>query len=173
MARLRSYNSSIQLVGLGGAGANIIEAFINHRGYLLPLLKKEGIRISCLAIDVADHDIQSLEASAKDLAEQLRDENIPADKISIVAKSVKFPTPESMFDFIGKYPEYLTSHGLTSLGKRRKGRLPIYEIWGLSGTEFQKEVIKQIDQYENQVSGILQRNIHDQVQLLLKRRLPA
>jgi len=65
MASVGSYNSAMQLIGLGGAGVNILEAFINNRRELIPLLKKEGIRISCLAIDVADHDIQSLEASAQ------------------------------------------------------------------------------------------------------------
>jgi hypothetical protein len=114
MASVGSYNSAIQLIGLGGAGVNIVEAFIDNRRELIPLLKKEGIRISCLAIDVADHDIQSLEASARDLAEQLREEGIPSDKMSLVAKSVKFPTPESMFDFINKYPEYLSREGVAT-----------------------------------------------------------
>lgn len=112
MAHVGSYNAAMQLIGLGGAGVNIVEAFINNRRELMPLLKKEGIRISCLAIDVADHDIQSLEASAKDLAEELRDKGIPSDKIWLNAKSVKFPTPESMFDFINKYPEYLSREGV-------------------------------------------------------------
>lgn len=113
MAHVRSYNSAIQLIGLGGAGVNIVEAFINNRKDLIPLLKREGIRISCLAIDVADHDIQSLEFSARDLLEQLKEEGIPSDKISIIAKAVKFPTPESMFDFITKYPQYLKREGVT------------------------------------------------------------
>ena len=114
MARVGSYNSAMQLIGLGGAGVNILEAFINNRRELIPLLKKEGIRISCLAIDVADHDIQSLEASAKDLSEELREKGIPSDKMSLIAKSVKFPTPESMFDFIKKYPEYLSREGVAT-----------------------------------------------------------
>jgi len=114
MASVGSYNSAMQLIGLGGAGVNILEAFINNRRELIPLLKKEGIRISCLAIDVADHDIQSLEASAKDLSEELREKGIPSDKMSLVAKSVKFPTPESMFDFINKYPEYLSREGVAT-----------------------------------------------------------
>ncbi len=112
MPHVRSYNSAIQLVGLGGAGVNIVEAFINNRRDLIPLLKREGVRISCLAIDVADHDIQSLEAASRDLLDDLREEGVPSDKISIIAKSVKFPTPESMFDFINKYPEYLKREGV-------------------------------------------------------------
>lgn len=113
MAQAGNYNAAMQLIGLGGAGVNIVEAFINNRKGLIPMLKKEGIRVSCLAIDVADHDIQSLEASARDLAAELKEKGIPSDKISITAKSVKFPTPESMFDFIVKYPEYLSREGIT------------------------------------------------------------
>ena len=75
--------------------------------------------------------------------------------------------------FVRRYPESLTSHGLTSLGKRRKGRLPIDEIAGLSGTEFSKIVLETIEKYQKQINGILQKNIHDQVQLTLRRRLPA
>lgn len=112
MGKVRSSNAALQLVGLGGAGVNIVEAFINNRKELIPLLKMEGIRISCLAIDVADHDIQSLESSAKDLTEELKEKGIPSDKISLTAKSVKFPTPESMFDFINKYPQYLNQEGI-------------------------------------------------------------
>ena len=114
MAQVRSYNSAIQLIGLGGAGTNILEAFINNRRDLLPLLKREGIRLSCLAIDVADHDIQSLDRSTKVLWDDLKEEGVPSDKISIIAKSVKFPTPESLFDFINKYPEYLEREGVES-----------------------------------------------------------
>jgi len=117
MARAKNYNSAIQLVGLGGAGVNIVEAFINNRTDLIPLLKREGIRISCLAIDVADNDIQNLEESARELADSLRDEGIPGDKISLTAKSVKFPTPESMFDFINKYPQYLSREGVRISGE--------------------------------------------------------
>ena len=88
MARTGSYNSAIQLVGLGGAGVNIVEAFLSNRKELIPLLKREGIRISCLAVDVADHDIQSLEVSARTLSDDLREHGIPSDKLSLVAKSV-------------------------------------------------------------------------------------
>ncbi len=110
-SRSRNYLSSIQLVGLGGTGVNTIEAFIRNRHALTPLLKKEGIRVSLLALDVADHDIRSLEAAYKELKEDLKNQNIPADKIDLIAKTVKFPTPEAMFDFISRYPDYLEREG--------------------------------------------------------------
>ncbi len=107
----KKYLSSIQLVGLGGTGVNTIEAFIKNRRGLLPLLKKEGIRVSMLALDVADHDIRSLEGAYKELREEMKTQGIPAEKIDLIAKTVKFPTPESMFDFISRYPEYLEREG--------------------------------------------------------------
>lgn len=107
----KSYLSSIQLVGLGGTGVNIIEAFIKNRRGLIPLLRREGIRVSLLALDVADYDIRSLEAAYRELKEDLKIQGIPADKIDLIAKTVKFPTPESMFDFISRYPEYLEREG--------------------------------------------------------------
>jgi hypothetical protein len=107
----KNYLSSIQLIGLGGTGVNTIEAFIKNRRGLIPLLKKEGIRVSMLALDVADHDIRSLEAAYKDLKDDMKMQGIPAEKIDLVAKTVKFPTPESMFDFISRYPEYLEREG--------------------------------------------------------------
>jgi hypothetical protein len=133
MATVRSYNSAIQLIGLGGAGVNIVEAFINNRNGLIPLLKREGIRLSCLAIDVADHDILSLEASTKDLWDDLRSEGITSDKISLIAKSVKFPTPESMFDFISKYPEYLTREGISTPADYRPWLASSMDIPPLAG----------------------------------------
>ncbi len=108
---MANYASSIQLVGLGGTGANVIEAFVRNRKALIPLLKKEGVRVSLLALDVADHDIRSLEAAYKNLSDHLKETGIPADKINLVAKTVKFPTPETMFDFVSNYPEFLEREG--------------------------------------------------------------
>ena len=109
---MADYSSAIQIVGLGGTGTNVIEAFIRNRAALMPLLQKEGIRISLLAIDVADHDIISLESAYKNLVEELKSKRISLDKIQLVAKSVKFPTPETMFEFIKNYPDFLERDGI-------------------------------------------------------------
>ncbi len=110
---MSDYTSSIQIVGLGGTGANVIEAFIQNREDLVPLLKNEGIKVSLLALDVADHDIRSLDMTYKNLTDDLKTHNIPSDKINLVSKTMKFPTPESMFDFIQNYPEFLKREGAT------------------------------------------------------------
>ena len=106
------YTSSIQIVGLGGTGANIIESFIQNRDTLIPLLKHDGIKVSLLALDVADHDIRSLDMAYKNLSDDLKTNGIPADKINLVSKTMKFPTPESMFDFIKSYPDFLERDGI-------------------------------------------------------------
>ena len=108
----RSYTNSIQIIGLGGTGANVIEAFIKNKSNLIELLKTEGIKVSLLSLDVADHDIRSLDMAYKRLADDLKIHNIPADKINLVSKTMKFPTPESMFDFIQNYPEFLQREGV-------------------------------------------------------------
>ena len=109
--KARSYTNSIQIIGLGGTGANVIEAFIKNKSDLIDLLKIEGVKVSLLSLDVADHDIRSLDMAYKRLGDDLKINNIPADKIKLVSKTMKFPTPESMFDFIQNYPEFLQREG--------------------------------------------------------------
>ena len=101
---------SIHLVGLGGAGANILEAFLRSPG-IHDFLKTTGVRLSLLALDVADHDIQSLQRRYDQFAGELREKGIPSDKVSLIAKSVKFTTPEALFDFIERFPEFLKQEG--------------------------------------------------------------
>ena len=74
-------------------------------------MKIEGIKISLLALDVADHDIRSLDMAYKNLSDTLKTNGIPADKIHLESKTMKFPTPESMFDFIKAYPDFLEREG--------------------------------------------------------------
>ena len=74
---MSDYTSSIQIVGLGGTGANVIEAFIQNRENLVSLLKNEGIKVSLLALDVADHDIRSLDMTYKNLTDDLKTHGIP------------------------------------------------------------------------------------------------
>ncbi len=105
-------NFAPQFVGIGGTGCDVIASIMENRDLILPLLRIEGIRISCLAMDVANAQIDRLTKSYNDLLADLKDLNIPKERITLTAKSVKFPTPESMFDFIGQYPEHLKKEGV-------------------------------------------------------------
>ncbi|MFQ5826225.1 MAG: tubulin-like doman-containing protein [Dehalococcoidia bacterium] len=100
-----------QFVGVGGTGVDIIAAFLKNRDLVMPLLQIEGVRISCLALDVADKNIDNLEDIYKSLLVDMEANMIPRDKVTVIAKSVKFPTPETMFDFIRQYPDYMKLEG--------------------------------------------------------------
>jgi hypothetical protein len=111
MAEQLKRNFAPQLVGLGGTGADIIASLMRNKELILPLLSTEGVRVSCLALDVANAQIDNLVAAYEELKAELQVRSIPAEKIFLVAKSVKFPTPEVMFDFVRDYPVYMAREG--------------------------------------------------------------
>lgn len=100
-------NHTPHFVGLGGTGADILASILSNRDIVLPLLKNEGVRVSCLALDVANAQIDNLVNVYNDLTQEMKLRNIPREKLSLVAKSVKFNTPEGMFDFVRQFPQYL------------------------------------------------------------------
>ena len=123
---------SIHLVGLGGTGANVIEAFFKHRN-THSFLSKPGIKVSCLAIDVADHDLSSLRKAYDKFADELEEKNVAADKVSFTAKAVKFPTPEAMFDFISGLPDFLKMEDVNVSANYRPWLSSSLDIPPLSG----------------------------------------
>jgi len=101
----------VQLIGLGSAGTNIVEAFLKHKK-TMELLKNDITRLSLLAIDIADPEIRALQESYDEISKSLIKAGIPNERLRLIAQSVKFPTAEAMFDFINqKYNEYLVKEG--------------------------------------------------------------
>jgi len=100
-------NFALQLVGLGGTGTDVITSLLKNKRLLMPLLKTEGLRLSCLALDVADDAIPDLLEAYDEAREDLKLRNIPGEKLFVTANSVKFPNPGVMFDFVRDYPVYL------------------------------------------------------------------
>jgi hypothetical protein len=101
----------VQLIGLGSAGTNIVEAFLKNER-TMELLKRDITRLSLLAIDIADPEIRSLQESYVKFSETMIKAGIPSERLKLIAQSVKFPTAEAMFDFINqKYNEYLVKEG--------------------------------------------------------------
>jgi len=101
------------LIGLGSAGTNIVETFLKNER-TQELLKGDITRLSLLAIDIADPEIRALQESYDKIAESMIKAGIPAERLRLIAQSVKFPTAEAMFDFINqKYNEYLVKEGAT------------------------------------------------------------
>ena len=69
-------------------------------------------RLSLLAIDIADPEIRSLQEKNEQIQKSMVKAGIPAERMRLVAQSVKFPTAEAMFDFINqKYGEYIIGEG--------------------------------------------------------------
>jgi len=101
----------VQLIGLGSAGTNIVEAFLNAKK-THELLESDITRLSLLAIDIADPEIRSLLESNDKMMKAMVKAGIPKERMRLVAQSIKFPTAEAMFDFINqKYNEYLVGEG--------------------------------------------------------------
>src|SRR4030042_5754387 len=106
------YSSVIHLVGLGGAGSNVVENFVKNEK-TMDLLSSGATRLSMLAMDIADPDIKSLDDTYNKVLEQMKRRGIPQDRLSIIAKSVKFPSAEAMFDFVQtKFKEHLQNEGI-------------------------------------------------------------
>ncbi|MGD2201734.1 MAG: tubulin-like doman-containing protein [Candidatus Bathyarchaeota archaeon] len=106
------YSSVIHLVGLGGAGTNIVEAFLKNEK-TMELLEAGVSRLSLMALDIADPDIKSLEESHKNVVEAMKRNGIPQERLSLISQSIKFPSAEAMFDFVQhKFKEHLTNEGI-------------------------------------------------------------
>ena len=101
----------MQLIGLGSAGTNIVEAFLADRK-TKELMANDLTRLSLLAIDIADPEIRSLQQTNEQIVKSMIKAGIPSERMRLIAESVKFPTAEAMFDFINqKYGEYLVNEG--------------------------------------------------------------
>ena len=108
---MKPYQNSVMLVGLGSAGTNIVEAFMNHKK-TKELLKSDITRLSLMAVDIADSEIRQLQESNVKITNFMRKEGIPQERMRLNAQSIKFPTADAMFDFINKkYNEYLIGEG--------------------------------------------------------------
>jgi hypothetical protein len=98
--------SSIHLIGLGGTGANVIQSLVESER-LLQMLSSEDFRIACLAIDVADGDLASLQSSYRDTLANLESKGVSVDRLWVKGLNIKFNTPDALFEFMEKYDTYL------------------------------------------------------------------
>ena len=93
-------------------------------------------RLSLLAIDIADPEIRSLQEKHEEIQKSMVKAGIPAERMRLVAQSVKFPTAEAMFDFINqKYGEYIIGEGakLTNYTPWLKSTMAIPPMAGGAG----------------------------------------
>ena len=96
---------------MGSAGTNIVEAFLTNKK-TMELLQSDISRVSLLAIDIADSEIRALQETNEKVMKAMVKAGIPRERMRLVAQSIKFPTAETMFDFVNqKYNEYLVNDG--------------------------------------------------------------
>jgi hypothetical protein len=106
------YSSVIHIVGLGGAGTNIVESFLKNEK-TMDLLETGVSRLSLMALDIADPDIKSLVGTHKNVTETMKRNGVPQERLSLIAQSIKFPSAEAMFDFVQhKFKEHLSNDGI-------------------------------------------------------------
>jgi hypothetical protein len=106
------YSSVIHIVGLGGAGTNIVESFLKNEK-TMDLLETGVSRLSLMALDIADPDIKSLVGAHKNVTETMKRNGVPQERLSLIAQSIKFPSAEAMFDFVQhKFKEHLSNDGI-------------------------------------------------------------
>jgi hypothetical protein len=96
---------------LGGTGTNIIQSLVESER-LFKLLSSEDFGIACLAIDVADSDLSNLTSAYKRTVSKLESKGISVDRLWVKGLSMKFNTPESLFEFMGRYNTYLLKDGI-------------------------------------------------------------
>jgi hypothetical protein len=102
----------------------------------MDLMQNEITRLSLLAIDIADPEIRSLLETNEKITKQMIKAGIPAERMRLIAQSVKFPTAEAMYDFINqKYNEYLVGEGakLTDFTPWLKSTMAIPPMAGGAG----------------------------------------
>lgn len=103
--------ASVHVVGLGGTGTNVIQSFVESER-LFRLLSSEDFGIACLAIDVADADLANLQGAYKKTVAKLEAKGVSVDRLWVRGLNMKFNTPESLFEFMGKYNTYLMKDGI-------------------------------------------------------------
>jgi len=88
-----------------------VETFLTAKK-TMDMLQSDITRVSLLAIDIADSEIRALQETNERIMKAMVKAGVPKERLRLTAQSIKFPTAETMFDFINqKYNEYLTNEG--------------------------------------------------------------
>ena len=107
----RAAFSSVHLIGLGGTGANVIQSLVESQR-LSRLLTSEDFQLACLALDVADGDLATLESARKERITRLQQSGTSVEKLWVKGLNVKFNSPDALFEFMERYNTYLMKEGV-------------------------------------------------------------
>ena len=114
MAQLSLYHSAsgkqaphcINVVGLGKAGAQLIDAFL-RTGEIEDMLEDPRARFTALAVDIGDGDMRQMEQYADSFYSRLADRGIPTERAQIRSVSLDIPTADELADSMGRFPQFL------------------------------------------------------------------
>ncbi len=104
----REVFSQLSPIALGGTGCNVIAHMLTS-DYVDGVLKQQDLKLNVLAIDVADGDINALKEAYNSLVKKLQETGVSQDRVFLRALTIKFNTPDVLFDFLQNYPKYLKS----------------------------------------------------------------
>ncbi|QHG85314.1 hypothetical protein D1O33_25075 (plasmid) [Rhodococcus rhodochrous] len=96
----------INVVGLGKAGAQLIDAFL-RTGEIEDLLEDPRARFTALAVDIGDGDMRQMQQYAASFRERLESRGIPTDRAQIKTLNLEVPTAEDLMSSVSRIPEYL------------------------------------------------------------------
>ena len=103
--------ASIHVIGLGGAGTNVIQSLIESKRFT-QLLSSEDFSIACLALDIAEADFANLQKSYRSVQSVLETKGISLERLWVRGLNIKFSTPDALFEFMGKFNGYLMKDGI-------------------------------------------------------------
>ncbi|MGC8726225.1 MAG: tubulin-like doman-containing protein [Thermoplasmata archaeon] len=97
-------NSTINLIGLGGTGCNVIENYIKDPSFIERLKGDFNYKFNAIALDIAEKDLNSLKDTYRDLQDKLKKEGISQDRIFIGLNTIKFNGSKVLEGFIKRNP---------------------------------------------------------------------
>jgi len=108
----REIFAQMNFIGLGGTGCNVLTEMLSNEDFLAFYLNRQELRLNMLAVDVADGDVNRLRQTYDAVVARLSERGVPRDKLFLRAVTIKFNSPDVLFDFLQNYPKYLkTSEG--------------------------------------------------------------
>lgn len=96
----------VNIVGLGKAGAQLIDALL-RTGEIEDLLEDPRARFTALAVDIGEGDMRQMRQYADSFHARLEERGIPANRAQIRAVSLEVPSAEELTTTVQQFPEFL------------------------------------------------------------------
>ncbi|MEU3476440.1 MULTISPECIES: hypothetical protein [Nocardiaceae] len=96
----------INIVGIGKAGAQLIDAFL-RTGEIEDLLEDPRARFTALAVDIGEGDMRQLRQYADSFHSRLEERGIPAERAQIRTVSLDVPTADELAETVNRFPQFL------------------------------------------------------------------